>query len=84
VIEHARPFLRQVDPTSSSVPDVASDADQESIAEEKPRPSCLVCELTILSGEVVVFEEGDLVHVDCHWDRPTSRRPLSRAMRWPR
>jgi len=49
----------------------------------RPEASCSVCGLTIISGETVVFDQGELIHVDCHWDH-TTRRPLSRAMRWPR
>jgi hypothetical protein len=54
------------------------------VSVDSPQPSCTVCGLTIISGEVVVFDQDELIHVDCHWDHATSRRPLSRAMRWPR
>jgi hypothetical protein len=54
------------------------------ISVDVPEPSCTVCGLTIISGEVVVFDHDELIHVDCHADHTTSRRPLSRAMRWPR
>jgi hypothetical protein len=48
----------------------------------------LLCGLTTAgntTGETVIFDHGELVHVDCHRDRPLSpQRSLSKAMRWPR
>ena len=47
------------------------------------QPKCLVCEVAIVSGAIVVFHDGELV-LDCHWDPPSPRRPLSRVRLWPR
>ncbi len=49
-----------------------------------PQPKCPVCEVTIVDGDIVVFEHGGLVHLDCYWDPPIPRRGISRAMLWPR
>jgi hypothetical protein len=50
----------------------------------EPQPKCPVCGVTVISGDIVMFEQGELVHLDCHWDPSVPRRPLARAMFWPR
>jgi hypothetical protein len=50
----------------------------------EPQPKCQVCEVAIVNGDIVVFNDGQLVHLDCHWDPPWPRRPLSRVRLWPR
>jgi hypothetical protein len=66
------------------VPEVSGGSDPTSAKAEEPQATCVVCGLTILNGDIVVFEQGELVHVDCHRNPTLLRRPLSRAMRWPR
>jgi predicted nucleic acid-binding Zn ribbon protein len=66
------------------VPNISGGSGLASAETPEPRPTCPVCGGSIVSGETVIFDHGEVVHVDCHWDRPRPRRPLSRAMRWPR
>src|SRR5262245_42291763 len=54
----------------------ASDAVQR-----QPDPHCPICLETITDGEVVIFDHGDLIHVDCRHDRPLPRLPLRSAPR---
>jgi hypothetical protein len=39
----------------------------------EPAPKCPVCSERVVSGEVVIFDHGDLVHVDCRHSRPVPR-----------
>jgi hypothetical protein len=67
------------------VPNISGGSDLASAKAGQSQPKCTVCAETIAGGEVVIFNHGELVHVDCHRDRPLSgRRRLSRAMQWPR
>lgn len=41
-------------------------------------PRCPVCGETVVSGEVVVFDRNDLIHVDCRRIKPVPRIAASR------
>ena len=41
-----------------------------------PQPKYSVCNETVVDGEVVIFDHGDLVHVDCRQTRPIPRASL--------
>ena len=41
-----------------------------------PQPKCPVCNETVVDGEVVIFDHGDLIHVDCRQARPIPRASL--------
>ena len=45
----------------------------------EPELACLVCGETVMSGEVVIFDHGDLIHLDCSQSRPGPRRTLARV-----
>ena len=49
-----------------------------------PNPHCPVCGKAIVDNDIVVFVQRQLIHLDCHWDPPLPRRPLTRAMLWPK
>jgi len=55
-------------------------ASEELVATRRePDPKCPVCLDSIMDGEVVVFDHGDLIHVDCRRERPLPRLPLRSA-----
>jgi hypothetical protein len=40
-----------------------------------PQPKCPICREAIVSGEVVIFDHGDLYHIDCRQSLPIPRIP---------
>jgi len=46
-------------------------------------PRCPVCAEPVVSGEVVVFDAGDLIHVDCRRNDPVPRLDAPKKARRP-
>ena len=42
---------------------------------------CPVCAEPVVSGEVVVFDDGDLIHVDCRRNNPVPRLAAQKKSR---
>src|SRR5262245_10626120 len=73
-IKHSRALIRALRPL-----EIRGASDLPAGKARQRGPRCPICSEMITDGEVVIFDRGDLIHVDCHHERPLPRLPLRSA-----